>query len=82
MGKDEGKTGGNTVTVAERPTQRMEPEADSLMGLNEFGATHIVNATLFAGFRQYCTNGKVPPRLTAKQWVTAMTNWQQAPVST
>ena len=84
MGKDDGKTGGIVVTAAERPMQRerMEPEADSLMGLDEFGATHAVNATLFAGFKQYCTNGKVPPRLTAKQWTTAMTNWQQAPVST
>jgi len=59
-----------------------QPEAEGLMSVDEFGATNPVNRTLFAGFVHYCKASKVPPRLTAKEWKRALTNWHDAPVTT
>jgi hypothetical protein len=66
---------------AGKPAPVTTPETESLMSVVEFGATHPINRTLLAGFTHYCQRSKVPPRLTATQWHTALTNWQRAPVA-
>jgi len=79
MAKDDRATGIVETESERRPRQTVEPE--SLMSIEEYGATNAVNRTLFAGFVQYCKIGKVPPRLTARQWTAAMTTWRNAPVT-
>lgn len=79
MGKPE--TASIRERAVEEPT-RIEQEPESLMSVEEFGATNHVNRTLLAGFISYCRRNKIPPRLNAAQWKTALTNWRQMPVTT
>ncbi len=67
--------------IAGDETPKRKPEPESLMSVHEFGATTKVNRTLLAGFVRYCATGKVPPRLTARQWKEALITWQHAPVA-
>lgn len=73
------KSDGTTETKRDRIDA--EPEVESLMSVEEFGSTNKVNRVLLAGFIQYTKTSKMPPRLTAKQWAQALTNWQRAPVT-